>query len=65
MPNFLVASLIGLQCFTVLTVVFVWWHLTLLTNKLFDASERRFADQIARTQVLMAQNAEILRKLEQ
>jgi len=68
-PLWFTPFIIGMPCITILTVALVWWHLSRLITKLVLESSSRFdklfSDQTARTQVLLAQNAAILRKLEE
>ena len=62
MPLWITLVLIGMPCITLLTVVLVWWRIELLNNESRDHSDKLFADQVARTQVIMASLETLLRR---
>lgn len=68
-PVWFTPLVIGMPCVSIFAILLVWWRLTRLILQESKVSNDRFAkmfsDIFARTQVLMAQNAEILRRLEQ
>jgi hypothetical protein len=57
--------LIGLPCGTILTVLLVWWRINLVTLTCSARGEAILSDIAARTQVILAQNRDVLRRLEE
>lgn len=65
LPLWAMVLMIGMPCATMLLVVAAWVHINKVTLDASARSEALLSDITARTQVILAQNRDVLRRLEE
>jgi hypothetical protein len=63
-PLWATLVMIALPCFTVLTTIAAAWYIIRTTNAQHAETAKILNDITARTQVIIAQNRDVLRRLE-